>query len=533
MYRLVIYCLIFLIVAAAVLGYFNILPYAPIYLLFSAFFIVAVSWLVNSIFSSIFEAPSNFESTIITALILAIIITPPRSLYDSQYFTLAVWATILAIASKYILAIKKKHIFNPAAIAVVLTSFGLNLSASWWIGTAAMMPFVLISGALLMRKIKRWDLVLSFFITAFATILLPRLAGGENPIISAEKILVLSPILFFAFIMLTEPLTTPPKRNLRIIYGMLVGFLFAPFIHIGGIYSTPELTLVAGNVFSYLISPKKKLILKLKEKIKIADSQYDFIFESDKKFNFKPGQYMEWTLKHPRPDSRGIRRYFTIASSPTENEIRVGIKFYPHAFARSRNYEVLDENERSNLKTENRQSHAGKGEGVYEKSSSFKKALIGMKKGDIVVASQLSGDFVLPKDPAKKLVFMAGGIGITPFRSMIKYLIDKNEKRQIIIFYSNKNFDDIAYKEILEEAEEKLGIKTIYAITDMENIPGSWAGYKGRLTPRIIAGEAPDYGKRDFYISGPPSMVANLSVILKDMGVRKKHIKTDYFPGFA
>ncbi len=496
MYRLVIYCLMFLIAAAAVLGYFGLLPCSPLYLLFSAVFIAAICWLTNLIFARVFEAPSNFESTVITALILTIIITPPQSFYDSQYFTLAIWAGILAIASKYILAIGKKHIFNPAAIAVVLTSFGLNLSASWWIGTAVMAPFILVLGAITTRRIRRWDLALSFFAAAFAAILLPKLAARENPVIGVEKILLLSPILFFAFIMLTEPLTTPPRRNSRIIYGALVGFLFAPFVHIGGIYSTPELALVAGNIFSYLISPKRKLVLKLKERIKIADGQYDFVFEPDKKLDFKPGQYMEWTLVHPHPDNRGVRRYFTIASSPTENKIRAGVKF-------------------------------------YEKSSSFKKALARMEKGDTVVASQLAGDFVMPNNQAKKLVFMAGGIGITPFRSMIKYLLDKNEKRQIVVFYSNKNSGDIAYKEILEEAKEKLDIKTVHILTDEENISGSWRGYRGRLSSQIIAQEVPDYNERNFYVSGPPSMVANFGVILKDMGVKKNRVKTDYFPGFG
>ncbi len=496
MYRLVIYCLAILIAAAAVLGYFGILPYAPVYVLFSAVFIAAICWLVNLIFSRVFEAPSNLESAVITALILAVIITPPQSLYDIQYFTLAVWAGILAMASKYILAIGKKHIFNPAAIAVALTSFGLNLSASWWIGTAVMAPFVFVLGAIITRKIKRRNLVLVFFAAAFTAILLPKIAAGENPVIGVEKILLLSPILFFALIMLTEPLTTPPGKNSRIAYGALAGFLFAPYVHIGGIYSTPELTLVAGNIFSYLISPKKKLVLRLKEKIKIGGGQYDFIFDSDKKIDFKPGQYMEWTLAHNHPDNRGIRRYFTLASSPTENEIRAGIKF-------------------------------------YEKSSSFKKTMAKMEKGDIIVASQLSGDFVMPNDPAEKLVFMAGGIGITPFRSMIKYLLDRNEKRPVVVFYSNKNSDDIAYREILEKAKKNLGIKTVYVMTDEENIPDSRNKYRGRLTPRIIAEEVPDYRERTFYISGPPSMVKGFGVALKEMGVKKNRIKTDYFPGFA
>src|SRR5258708_38616884 len=76
------------------------------------------------------------------------------------------WAAILAMASKYVLALYKKHLFNPAAIAVVITSFVLHDSASWWIGTVSMLPFVLIGGLLVIRKLRQEDMVWSFFIAA-------------------------------------------------------------------------------------------------------------------------------------------------------------------------------------------------------------------------------------------------------------------------------------------------------------------------------------------------------------------------------
>jgi len=83
-----------------------------------------------------------------------------------------------------------------------------------------------------------------------------------------------------------------------------------------------------------------------------------------------------------------------------------------------------------------------------------------MKVGDTIVASQLSGEFILPADESKKLVFLAGGIGITPFRSQIKYLIDTKQKRDIILFYSNRTPADIAYKEIFDQAQINFGLKT-------------------------------------------------------------------------
>jgi ferredoxin-NADP reductase/Na+-translocating ferredoxin:NAD+ oxidoreductase RnfD subunit len=493
MYRLVLYCLIFWLAVAFVFSWFKILPYQPLDIVVSAVFITAACLAVNLIFASVFGAPSNTESVYITALILALIITP-RSSFD--YMMFMAWAAILAMASKYILAIGKKHLFNPAALAVVLTALALNLSANWWIANLSMAPFILVGGLLIVRKIKRTDLVFSFFIAALLTILIFNMLKGGNPLAALRTTLLYSPIMFFAFVMLTEPMTTPPTKKLQVIYGILTGFLFAPAIHLGSIYSTPELALVVGNIFSYAVSPKHKLILRLKEKIKVASDSYDFIFLANQKMNFKPGQYMEWTLEHGRRDNRGMRRFFTIASSPTEKDIRLGVKF-------------------------------------YDKPSSFKQNLMAMRPGETIVASQLAGNFVLPPDRSQKLVFIAGGIGVTPFRSMVKQLIDTSQQRDITIFYFNKSEQDIAYKDIFDEAQADLGLKVIYALTDLGSISPVWRGMKGPLSPEIIKQEVLDYKERLFYLSGPRSMVVSYEEVLSKLGVSREQIKIDYFPGFA
>src|SRR3989338_7921788 len=109
---------------------------------------------------------------------------------------------------------------------------------------------------------------------------------------------------------------------------MAANFFFGKRQFVLFYYFVFESALVLGNVFSYLVSPKEKLILKLKEKIKIAQNTYDFVFPIRQKLKFQPGQYMEWTLPAQKNDSRGQRRHFTIASSPTEQEIKIGVKFY-------------------------------------------------------------------------------------------------------------------------------------------------------------------------------------------------------------
>lgn len=496
MYRFILYYLLGLWVAALALAAWGKLPFEPTSLLLSTVVIIAVCWFTNLLFALVFEAPTNVESVYITAFILVFLITPPQASQYQAFLSLAAWAAVWAMASKYIIAVRHKHVFNPAAFAVALTALTINQSASWWVGDVAMVWFVLAGGLLMVRKLRRADLVISFLVMALAAIFSSTLGRSGDLVATAKAALLHSPILFFAFVMLTEPLTTPPTRTLRLAYGVLVGLLFNPSLHFGSIYSTPELALVAGNLFAFAVSPKGRLLLTLKEKVQTAPDAADFLFQPNRPVSFRPGQYLEWTLVHDRADSRGNRRYFTIASSPTEREVRMGVKFYPRA-------------------------------------SSFKKSLWHLRPGDTIVASQLAGDFVLPRDPRQPLVLIAGGIGITPFRSMVKYLLDRNEKRPIVLLYSNKTAPEIIYQDVFHEAQAKLGLKTVYTLTDVAHIPPDWPGHWGKIDWKLIAQEVPDYNARLFYVSGPHAMVTGFTETLKMMGVPRRQIRTDFFPGFA
>jgi ferredoxin-NADP reductase/Na+-translocating ferredoxin:NAD+ oxidoreductase RnfD subunit len=491
MYRVVLYYLIFILAGALVLSLFGVLSYSPLALIFSVSFITIICLVTNIIFAWAFKAPTNSESVYITALILALIITPLSSPKDFGFFIFTFWASVLAIASKYILAIKNKHVFNPAAIAVVLTAIFLDQFASWWVGATVLFPFILIGGLLMTRKLLRADLVISFLIVVIPLSVYSHITNGVSFFESLWIVIAGSHFLFLAFVMLTEPLTTPPTRIKRIIYGVIVGFLAWPDLHLGALFFTPALALVLANVFSYLVSPKEKLLLTLKEKIAYGKDIYHFVFSTDQELIFAPGQYLEWTLDKGQADSRGNRRYFTIASAPTEKEIGLGVKFNPE-------------------------------------SSTFKKHLLDMKKGDKIVTSQLAGEFILPKDKNHKLVFIAGGIGITPFRSILKYLVDKKEKRDIVQFYSNKFSTEIAYKDVFDRAEKELRIKTIYSITDKSD-----QAYTGRITEDLIKKDVPDYLERYFYLSGPHNLVTAFEATLKELGVKRSQIKTDFFPGFV
>ena len=492
MYRLVFYYLGGLLAVAAVFGLFKLVPFDPTALVFSTVLIVATCWLANWIFARVFNTPVNVESAWITAMIIALIMNPV-SATDVVGMGGLIWASVWAIASKYMLALGKKHIFNPAALGVALTALFLGQPATWWVaGNLPMLPFVLIGGLFIARKLQRFDLIGVFVLVNVLTVALT--TPADMVVQALTETLTHSPLFFLAFAMLTEPLTAPQARWPRLAYAAMVGVLASPTIHFGDFYLTPEIALLAGNLFAWIVSPKGRFALTLERIEQAANGAYDFIFSSDKRLAFQPGQYLEWTLGFPHADARGNRRSFTIASAPTETEVRLGVKFYP-------------------------------------KPSTFKRALGSMQPGDQIYAAQLAGNFVLPRNPNTKLAFIAGGIGITPFRSMIQYLLDQREPRDITMLYGNAEAQDIAYRDVFDTAERELGIRTVYAVASgSAPEPGMRAGF---IDAAMIRAEVPDYKQRVFYISGPHAMVSRFQHMLRDMGVPRSHIKTDFFPGLA
>ncbi len=493
MYRLVTYYLSALIIIAVIFSLMHVLTYDPYALLFSTAFLLLVCTVINHIFCRAFEVPTNVESSNISGLILALIISPIGG-YGDLWFLF--WVSVLSMASKYIVNIRGKHIFNPVALGVMITYLTINQAASWWIGTPAMLPFVLVGGLLVTYKLRRFKLVASFMAAAIVVTLLGTMIDGQAIGQAFSTLFLYSPFFFFAFVMLTEPLTMPPTNILRNLYGALVGILFAPAFHLGSFYTTPEIALVIGNIFSYLVSPKNRLILHLQEKFQITPNSYDFLFALDRRLAFAPGQYMEWTLDHDDPDLRGNRRYFTMASAPTEKGIRLGVRFVDPA-----------------------------------SSSSYKQAMLEMQPDDEIMAGQLTGDFTMPRNRNQPLVFIAGGIGITPYRSMIQYLLDVHQPRPITLFYGALTVNSFAYKDVFDRAERELGIRAIYIAEKAEDIRPGWVGLIGLVKPDMIQTYAPDYRKSIFYISGPHVMVSSVSEMLHKMGIPGRQIKMDFFAG--
>lgn len=489
MYRLVVYGLCVLVAAAFALNVTGTLSLPAKSMAASLAGLLTICYLASKLFTLVWQAPANTESTLITALILFLILPPPTTL---NRFLIILLAGLLAVASKYLLALHNKHLFNPAAIAVVIIGLMGLLHATWWVGSSAMLPFTLVLGLLIIRKIRRGYMFAAYLVASLAVNVAIGLHHNRAVFDIIRLAFTSSPLIFLGTVMLTEPSTAPPRRLHQIIYGGLVGGLSISQLHFRSLSTTPEISLVLGNIYSYIYSPKRRWLLRLKSKTQLSLNAYDFCFESSSKLEFEPGQYLEWTLPHKSVDARGNRRTFSIASSPSENVIRLGVKF-------------------------------------YQPGSSFKSVLKTLSPGQTLIAGQLAGDFVLPKGKSQKLVFIAGGIGITPFRSMLKQLVDTGARRDIVMFYQASDPAEFSYGDVLKEAANS-GLKLVKVLSG----PGdkSWTGYRGFLTSEIVKKEVPDFAQRQFYVSGPDAMVrANRSMLI-GVGVPRRQIKTDYFPGY-
>ncbi len=493
MYRLTLYYLIGLVGIAVVFSFFGILSFNPFDILISTTIALFFCLIFNYVFAKMFKAVTNVESVFITALILVLII-PVKFPLNATFFMLA---SALAMGAKYVVTIEKRHIFNPAAVAVAAVALlSSDHAATWWVGTPAMLPFVLIGGLLLMRKIQRERLILVFLLTYFIMIIFPAWYRHEAILFTLKQSTFQSALFFFAFVMLTEPLTSPSTKKLQSYYAIITAILFAtPQLRLFNFALTPELALCIGNIFSYVVSPKYRLELVLKEKIAVSKTTYIFTFEHVDNVNFIPGQYMEWTLPHTHADSRGNRRYFSLASSQQEENIMLMVKF-------------------------------------YDNPSSYKKTLMKLKPGEKIIAADLAGDFVLPKDTSKPLVFIAGGVGIAPFRSMIQHIVENNLQVNIVLLYANRYAEDIAFAELFEKAK-KNGVQTLYVLTSKEAVPHNWQGLVGHVDEATITQTIPDYMTRLFYLSGPQLMTQSFIDVLHKAGVHEKNIKHDFFPGYA
>lgn len=490
-YQVVTTTLVTYIVAAFGLSFLGLLTYPSLTLGISLIVILGVSLAAHKTVSSFYGAPANVWSTVITALILFLLFTP--TIEVKGLFVLAL-ISLIAVVGKYVVQYRNAHIVNPVVLTAVLVGVSGIAHASWWVGSAYLMPVVVIGGIAIVLKIRRTAMVIAGLVASVVMVGVQSTMLGSLSLEVFVNLFMVSPLIFFMTIMVTEPLTTPAGTRAQVLYGVFIGLLSNIPFAIGPIFNSPEVTLLVANVLAYPLSIRGRLTLVCQSVKQVARETYEYAFTPSYNFIFKPGQYLEWALPHNHPDSRGTRRYFTIASAPTEPQIKITVR-------------------------------------EAENGSSFKRALTAFNEEDVIYATQLAGDFVLPENLNEhKYLFIAGGIGVTPFCSQIKYLLDTKQPINAHLFYCNKTIDDIAYDNLFKRAENEVGV----ALTHVLNSPPmDWAGEVGYINADMLHRHVPDVSSRLVYISGPPAMVGSYTSLVRKMGVPAKNIKTDYFPGLA
>ncbi len=159
----------------------------------------------------------------------------------------------------------------------------------------------------------------------------------------------------------------------------------------------------------------------------------------------------------------------------------------------------------------------------------FSQALDAIKPGYWAHLGGPFGSFTLPKEE-QKLAFLSGGIGITPLRSMLRYVTDTGQSWHIVLLYGNASFEDIVFSEELDAmAKAGSGLRVVHVLS---NPPSGWTGKTGLINKDLVAEVIPDCMTRTHYISGPPKMVASLEEQLLALNVPRAQLKKDSFTGY-
>lgn len=163
--------------------------------------------------------------------------------------------------------------------------------------------------------------------------------------------------------------------------------------------------------------------------------------------------------------------------------------------------------------------------------SPFKEDLKKIPLGTKIKVSPARGRFVLPENTDQPLVLIAGGIGVTPFRSMIEWATHEKKKHPIKLFYSNRTAALTAFLDDFRGWERENPYFTFIPVLTQESSPG-WAGETGRLNPVMLRKYAPDRLQPIYYVAGPPGMVDSMKQSLLGMGVPEKNVRSEKFSGY-
>ncbi|HZP12708.1 MAG TPA: FAD-dependent oxidoreductase [Nevskiaceae bacterium] len=233
----------------------------------------------------------------------------------------------------------------------------------------------------------------------------------------------------------------------------------------------------------------------LKAREEIAQGTLALRFDKPAGFRFKPGQAIDLTLLNPsETDAKGARRAFSLVSAPSESELTVATRL---------------------------------------RDSAFKRTLTTATMGTRFQLDGPFGSLLLHSTRSRPAIFIAGGIGITPFISILRQATTDRLPQNLFLFYANRRPEEAAFLPELSELEKRNGHFRLFAtMTQMHNAHRGWTGPTGRITWASINAIAGQLSMPIYYVVGPPAMVAATREMLNAAGVNDDDIRSEDFSGY-
>jgi len=484
---------VLVVVSLSILAVFGIVlaavgaePFGPFEAIVSLVIAIASTLFGTYLAAAITKRRPKLDSTLVTALILFLILTPSPDAVELTGLSLAGLAAGL---SKYVLVWRGRHVFNPAAVGATVAWLSTLAYPGWWVGSTAMLWPVLILAVIVLYRTDTLLVGLVYVVVAAGATWasFPAASWAASPGLLLGLPFTSLPFLFLAGFMLSEPLTLPPRLGQRVLVAIVVALCCTLVPLALGTFLTvnvlpPEVALLIGNAVAWCFGARRAIRFVVEGTRSVGSDVTELELRPVSPLRYTPGQALELAIPH-RADLRGQLRVFSFVSAPGDATVRVAF-----------------------------QTPGTRG-------SSAKRALLALRPGTRVTATRVLGDFVLPRDPAVPALLVAGGIGVTPFLAMLRAnaaaAATGGPRRDLVLVLRSSAAEPAYLPEL--EALADAGAARLVPFIDR------------RPDAAAIAAAVPDLAARVAYVSGPPGMVAALTAMLRRAGARR--VRTDVFSG--
>lgn len=488
-YRLVSVGLLAVLTAAFVLALTGAVGVDPWALPVGALVATASTWGASVAGARLVGRVAHVESSVVTGLILTLLLWPSTD--PAALVTLA-GAGAVAGLSKYVLAVRGRHVLNPAAVGAFVAGLvawpllGVP-GAAWWVATPALLPVVACVGLAIVLRTRQVAPVAAYLVTGLAVVVPGLVAAGATPGAALWTAVGSYPLLFAATVMLTEPATLPPRRAQHVALGTVVALLTVLPLSVGVLRTSPELALLVGNVLAFTLGQRRGVRLAVVGSRALAPTVHEVTFRPSRPLRVAPGQWVELHVPH-RADARGVRRTFSVVPG-RDGDIVVAYRL-PAA------------------------------------PSTFKRALTGLPTGGVVDVAAVGGDLLLPRSRRVPLLLVAAGVGITPFVGMLEQAAAEGRDAVLVLLHGAP--DAPPYVDRLTAT----GVRTlVLGPAPTWALPTGWEHRGDALTGAVVAAAVPDAAGRRAYVSGSPQAVTALVRALRAAGVRR--VRRDPFLGYT